>query len=57
MVTGDIMLVTKMMMMAGPVAMCLQVFSVSPGVTLRPEATLISSRHRGLPFFGIGGCQ
>ena len=52
-----IMLVTMMMMMAGPVAMCLQVFSVSPGVTLRLEATLISSRHRGLPFFGIGGCQ
>ncbi len=43
-----------MMMMTGPMAMCLQMFTVYPGVTLRPEATLISSRHRVLPFFGIG---
>ena len=45
-----------MMMMTGPMAMCLQMFALSPGVTLRPEATLISSRHRVLPFFGIGRC-
>ena len=43
-----------MMIMTGPLAMCLQVFPVYPGVSPRPEATLISSRHRVLPFFGIG---
>ena len=45
-----------MMMMTGPMAMCLQMFTLYPGVALRPEATLISSRHRVLPFFGIGRC-
>ena len=46
MVTSDIIVVTimfsssLMMMMTGPVAMCLQVFTLYPGVTLRPEASL-----------------
>ena len=30
-----------MMMMTGPMAMCLQMFTLYPGVALRPEATLI----------------